>query len=244
MEHRKPEDYQGYNTDNDWDVPEHNVSNFERGLSIGIGALLVYSAISNFRKTPVRSVFRAALGAGIVLRGASGNCPVYSKLNIDGTKAESVNFRTVLKVNKPRMEVYSAWRNLGTLPRFMKHLKNVTEIDGTRSHWEAKIPQGSPVSLSWDAEIVKDEPGTLLSWRSTPGASIYNAGKVEFHDALGDKGTEIRVTIIYRPPAGNIGTGIAKLFNPLFRKIVREDVMNFKQYIELHNSGMVADGFR
>lgn len=221
-----------------------NVGNFERGLSIGIGALLIYSAISRFNKTPVRSILRAALGAGMVFRGAYGNCPVYAGMNIDGTKSEAVNFRTTLKVNKPRMEVYSAWRNLGTLPRFMKHLKNVTEVSQTRSHWEASIPEGSPVSISWDADIVKDEPGVLLAWKSTEDSTIFNAGKVEFQDALGDQGTEIRVTIIYRPPAGNIGTGVAKLFNPVFKRLVKNDVMGFKQYIELHQAGTVGDGFR
>jgi uncharacterized membrane protein len=220
-----------------------NVSNFERGLSIGIGSLLIYSAVKNFRKTPVRAIFRSGLGAGMVLRGVAGNCPVYSVFDIDGTKTTSVNMRTSFVVNRPRNEVYAAWRNLGTLPRFMKHLSNVTETSNTRSHWEAKIPEGSPVSISWDAEIVKDEPGSLLSWRSLPGSTMDNAGKVEFRDALGHRGTEIKVTIIYRPPAGNIGTGIAKLLSPVFRKIVKKDVLNFKQYIEFLNAESVG-GFR
>lgn len=224
--------------------PTQNVGNFERGLSIGIGALLIYSSIVRFRKTPLRSMLRAAVGAGLAFRGASGTCPVYTKLDVDGTKNEAVNFRTTLKVNKPRMEVYSAWRNLGTLPRFMKHLKNVTETSKTTSHWEAKIPDGAPVSITWDAEIVKDEPGTLLAWKSTEGSKIYNAGKIEFHDALGGQGTEIRVTIIYHPPAGNLGAGAAKLFNPLFRKLIRDDVNGFKQYIEMRQAGTASDGFR
>lgn len=220
-----------------------NVSNFERGLSIGVGALLIYSAYRNFKKTPVRAIFRTGVGAAMVIRGAAGNCPIYGAMNVDGTKRTTVNVRTTFVVNRPRNEVYAAWRNLGTLPRFMKHLTNVTEISNTRSHWEAKIPESSPVSISWDAEIVKDEPGTLLSWRSLPGSTIDNAGKVEFRDALGHQGTEIRVTIIYRPPAGNIGTGVAKLINPVFKKIIKTDVLNFKQYIEFLNSEALG-GFR
>ena len=223
--------------------PIQNVSNFERGLSIGIGSLLIYSAIKNFKKTPVRAIFRSGLGAAMILRGAAGNCPVYSAMDVDGTKTTSVNVRTTFVVNRPRSEVYAAWRNLGTLPRFMKHLVNVTETSNTRSHWEARIPENSPVTISWDAEIVKDEPGSLLSWRSLPGSTVDNAGKVEFRDALGHQGTEIRVTIIYRPPAGNIGTGVAKLVNPVFKKIIKKDVLNFKQYIEFLNSEAVG-GFR
>jgi uncharacterized membrane protein len=42
--------------------------------------------------------------------------------------------------------------------------------------------------------------------------------------------------ITYRPPAGNIGTSVARLFNPMFEKMVKEDVTNFKQFIELKES--------
>jgi len=224
----------------EFEGPVQNVSNFERGLSIGVGALLIYSAIKNFKKTPVRAIFRSGLGAAMVLRGAAGNCPVYNALDVDGTKTTTVNVRTTFVVNRPRNEVYAAWRNLGSLPRFMKHLSNVTEISNTRSHWEAKIPENSPVSISWDAEIFKDEPGALLSWRSLPGSSIDNAGKVEFRDALGHRGTEIKVTIIYRPLAGNIGSGMAKILNPVFKKIIKQDVLNFKQYIEFLNAEAVG----
>jgi uncharacterized membrane protein len=226
-----------------YEAPLQNVSNFERGLSIGIGALLVYSSVKTFRKAPFRALLRAAVGSGLVFRGSSGNCPVYKSMHVDGTKTSSVNIRSTFTVNKPRNEVYSAWRNLGTLPRFMKHLTNVSETSGTRSHWEARIPEGSPIAITWDADIIKDEPGIFLSWRSLPGSTIENAGKVEFRDALGHQGTEIRVIITYRPPAGNIGGGVAKLLNPLFRKMVKDDIMNFKQYIEMHHTDAVG-GFR
>ena len=87
---------------------------------------------------------------------------------------------------------------------------------------------------------LKDDPGRLLSWRSLPGSTIDNAGKVEFRDALGDQGTELKVMITYRPPAGNIGSGIAKLLNPLFEKVVRADVNNFKSFIDAGNVTVLA----
>ena len=143
-------------------------------------------------------------------------------------------------VNKPKEEVYEFWRKLENLPLFMKHLVSVTEIDSKRSHWEAKIPEGNPISLKWDAEIMKEDPGRLLSWRSLPGSTIDNAGKVEFRDALGNQGTELNVMITYRPPAGNIGSGIGKLLNPLFEKVVRADVNNFKSFIDAGNAPAFA----
>jgi uncharacterized membrane protein len=38
--------------------------------------------------------------------------------------------------------------------------------------------------------------------------------------------------ITYRAPFGDIGEGIASLFNPMFEKMVQDDVKNFKRYIE------------
>jgi len=58
-----------------------------------------------------------------------------------------------------------------------------------------------------------------------------------FHDAMGGAGTELEVVISYHPPAGELGSGVAKLLNPVFEKIIRQDVMNFKEYIETkHNN--------
>ena len=209
-----------------------NVSNFERAVSTAAGVFLIYHSIRHLGRKPLRSLSRIAAGSALVYRGVGGFCPLYEKLDVDGTKTGSVNIRTTFVVDKPKEEVYRFWRKLENLPLFMKHISKVTEIDSKRSHWEAKIPEGSPIPIKWDAEIVKDEEASLLSWQSVPGSTIENAGKIEFRDALGNQGTELRIMISYRPPAGNIGVGVAKLLNPLFEKIVRNDVNNFKSYID------------
>jgi uncharacterized membrane protein len=217
-----------------------NVSNFERGLSIAIGAWMLYRGLKKMPKSPLSNLIKASSGAGLLFRGITGFCPVYNYFDIDGNKTTSVNIRSTIIVNKPRNEVYAFWRKLENLPLFMRHLESVQEIDNTRSHWEAKIPNNM-VTIKWDAEIVKDDPNSLLSWQSLPGSTIENAGKVEFRNALGDRGTELRIMITYRPPAGNIGNQVAKWFNPLFEKMVKEDVMNFKQFIELKDSLAVPE---
>lgn len=212
-----------------------NVSNFERGLSVAIGAWMLYRGLKKFPKSPISNLIKASSGAGLIIRGISGYCPIYNHFDIDGNKTTSVNIRTTFIVNKPRNEVYAFWRKLENLPLFMRHLETVQEIDNKKSHWEAKIPNNM-LTIKWEAEIVKEEQDKLLSWQSLPGATVENAGKVEFRDALGDRGTELRIMITYRPPAGNIGSQVARLFNPMFEKMVREDVTNFKQFIELKES--------
>lgn len=217
-----------------------NLSTFERVATSAIGALMVLSAFRNFGRKPFRNVVKLALGGALFYRGTTGYCPVYNHLDVDGNRTESINMRTTFVVNKPKHEVYQFWRKLENLPLFMKHLVAVKQLDSRRSHWEAKIPEGNPVTIKWDAEIVKDEEGSLLSWQSLPGSTIENAGKIEFRDALGNQGTELMVMITYRPPAGNIGSGIAKLLNPIFERIVRQDVNNFKSFIDAGKMTTVA----
>ena len=201
--------------------PGSNVSNFERGLSVAIGAWMLYRGLKRFPKSPFSNLLKASTGAGILFRGVTGYCPVYNHFGIDGNKTTSVNIRSTVIVNKPRNEVYAFWRRLENLPLFMRHLESVQELDNKRSHWEAKIPN-KMITIKWDAEIVKDDENSLLSWQSLPGSTIENAGKIEFRNALGDRGTELRIMITYRPPAGNIGTQVARLFNPLFEKMVKD----------------------
>ncbi len=210
-----------------------NVSQNERIMSAALGAFLLSSGFNNIFRHPIKAIVRSALGGFLLYRGATGNCVVYSSMG--KTKgvvhSDAINIRTSLIVNKPKDEVYAFWRKLENLPLFMKHISNVTEIDSKHSHWEATIP-GNIGKIKWNAEIVKEEQGSMIGWQSIPNATINNAGKVTFHDALGGKGTELEVVISYHPPAGELGVGVAKIFNPMFEKIVKEDIMNFKDYIE------------
>lgn len=210
-----------------------NVGQTERLVSVGLGAFLLSSGINNLFSHPIKGLIRTVLGGALLYRGASGHCPVYA--SIGKTKAvghtPAINIRTGLIVNKPRNEVYSFWRKLENLPLFMKHLATVTEIDAIHSHWEAEIPGGIG-NVKWNAEIVKEEENALIGWQSIPGSMVHNAGKVQFRDALGGEGTELDVVITYHPPAGELGSGIAKALNPVLEKMVRQDIMNFKEYIE------------
>jgi uncharacterized membrane protein len=214
-----------------------NVGQGERIASAAFGAWLLSSGINNLTKRPVGSLVKLTLGSLLLYRGASGHCPMYEAMgktkNVSSTQA--INIRTSMVVNKPKDEVYAFWRRLENLPLFMKHLATVTEIDQKHSHWEATLP-GNIGRVKWNAEIVKEEPGTLIGWQSIPNSMVENAGKVTFHDT-GDGGTELDVVISYHPPAGEIGVSLAKALNPVFEKMVRQDIMNFKEYIETKHKG-------
>ena len=73
----------------------------------------------------------------------------------------------------------------------------------------------------------------MIVWQSLPDAIIHNSGKVRFIDTPDDGCTLIHVTIAYQPPAGILGAGIAQVINPMFKKMVEDDIQNFKKYMDI-----------
>jgi uncharacterized membrane protein len=207
-----------------------NVGNTERLLSVAGGALLAY--LGTRGRSPSR-IALALTGGALVVRGVSGYCPVNQAIGRDATppKATGLQITRSVTINRPRPEVYSFWRQLENLPRFMKHLKEVRQLDPKRSHWEARLP-GDVGTLDWEAEITAEEPNTRLAWQSLPGSEIENAGEVRFQDAPGDRGTELHAVISYRPPAGALGKAAASLFNEVFEQLVKEDLRRVKRLLE------------
>lgn len=208
-----------------------NLDITERVLSVLGGVFLTYKSLKTLKKHPFIGIQEAMAGGLLLYRGATGYCPVYNALDKDGTDPSAVNITETFIVDRPRAEVYSFWRRLENLPRFMKHLASVDEYDHKNSHWRANLP-GEILKLNWNAEITHEDENNYIGWQSVEGSMVENAGKVTFHDAVNGTGTELTVDISYFPPAGSLGQGIARLLNGVFEKAVREDVTNFKHYIE------------
>jgi uncharacterized membrane protein len=134
-------------------------------------------------------------------------------------------------VNLAPEETYSFWRNFENLPRFMKHLESVEDLGDGRSHWTAKGPGG--MAVEWDATIIADVPGEVITWRSLEGSDVDHAGAVRFERAPGNRGTIVKVNIQYNPPAGVIGAAVAKLFGEEPEQQLDDDLRRFKQVLEV-----------
>jgi uncharacterized membrane protein len=204
-----------------------NLGDVERVGSALAGAAMVLAGLT---RGTVAGRGIALAGVGLVARGVTGRCPMYEAMG-----REAVSYRRPVRVVEqmvvgvPPSAAYAAWRDLERLPRFMRHVKHVT-ASGDTSHWVAQF-SGLP-EIEWDAIIVKDEPGKVISWRSKDDAQpIENAGSVTFFD-LADRGTGLRVEIGYYPPAGALGRAVARLFGPVSEQQVREDVRRFKSLME------------
>jgi uncharacterized membrane protein len=141
-----------------------------------------------------------------------------------------VQIQAMMTVLQDPVTLYAAWHDFTGLPRFMKHLVSVTELDGQKTHWVVRAPAGRTVE--WDAEIINDVPNELISWRSVEEADIQNAGSVTFRPAPEGRGTEVHVTLTYNPPGGRAGAWLAKMFGEEPELQVREDLRRFKQLME------------
>lgn len=223
-------------------VIDKNIGGLERAVSILGGAYLLYHA---FRKS--RSVPEAIAGGFMIARGATGYCPASEAGHrlmhrAEKPKDSNINIHARLIVKRPMEEVYNFWRHLGNLPLFMEHLESVTVLSETRSEWKAKLPGGLG-TVSWNAEVVAEEPYRYIGWQSTPGSFVKNAGKVTFKDA-GELGTLVHIVFSYHAPLGVAGEEIGKLLNPYFEKMVRKDIMGFKRFMETGTAEVISQEMR
>jgi len=188
-----------------------------RGLLLPLGGTLIGRAVTG------RCVVNRALGRNSA-RNDERISPVASVGQGDGLRVEQS-----ITIDRPREELFRFWRNLENLPRFMEHLQSVSVLDENRSHWVAKGPAGTRVE--WDAEIHNEIENELLAWRSLPGAAVDHAGSVHFSPAPNGR-TVVRVVFRYDPPAGALGSAVAKLFGEEPSQQVAEDLRRFKQVAE------------
>lgn len=219
---------------------ETNVGSTERMVSaLGGGALVAYG----LKQGGVTGALLAVLGGGAVLRGVTGHCQLYDALGMDTSETspnpkspyhtgfldEKIHVTKSITVNRSPADLYSFWHNLENLPQFMSHLESVVKIDETRSHWVAKAPFGT--NVEWDAEITSNIENERIGWKSVEGSEIVNSGVVMFRPTQ-DRGTEVKVVLTYEPPAGKLGSLVAKLFGEEPNQQVADDLHRFKSLME------------
>lgn len=212
-----------------------NVGTSERWLSTVAGGAIALYGLKRGRLT---GAALTAVGFGLIRRGYTGHCSLYSALAVNTADQQpakpeayferGVHVEESVTIQKEPAELYKFWRQLDNLPRFMAYLKSVTVHDDKHSHWVAKSPVG--INVQWDAEVINDEPASLIAWRSLGGGSIDIAGSVRFCAGPEGRGTEVRVTLDYIPPAGKLGAAVAKVLGP--DSEVRDDLRHFKMIME------------
>lgn len=213
-----------------------NITDRERVGSATIGAALITYGL---KRRDWMGALSALTGAALLYRGATGYCQVSDSVgrntrqDLDTREAlagpRGVNVCEEVTIDRSPADLYREWRNLEGLPDKMRHLESVRELSDGTSHWAARGPAGKV--FEWDAEILQDIPGQLLSWRSLPGADVISAGAVNFDETPGH-GTRVTVRLQYDPPGGKIGAYVAWLMRQDPSQQIGEDLREWKRRIE------------
>jgi len=210
-----------------------NVGKYERYLS-GVGGSAI--ALLGLKRGGASGLLLTLMGSGFIYRAVTGHCDVYQKVGVNTAKGgvdggvweRGIKVEYSVTINRPPHELYQFWRKLENLPRFMHHLESVRQISPTVSNWVAK----SPVKVEWGAEIINDVENSLIAWKSLPESDVDNAGSVTFKWSADGWGTDVKVSMQYRPPAGKVGAALLKVLGRSPAKQIEEDMRTFKQLME------------
>jgi len=185
-----------------------------------------------------------ALGLG-ALAGAAGLAYLaYRQRDIDPRPADSAPARTArhrrsgdyaivgrtVTIDRPRVELYAYWRDFSNLPRFMENIEAVLPAGDQTWRWSISAPAGRTVEVV--TRLIDEVAGESLAWRSTEDSQIDTEGRITFREAPSGRGTEVEAELAYKPPAGELGRWIAKLFQKEPAIQGRRDLKRLKMLME------------
>ena len=123
-------------------------------------------------------------------------------------------------------ELYALWRGVENAPKWQEQITSVRQTSDVISHW---IMESDGEKMEWDSEILADEPGKRIAWRSIGGDSS-NAGEVIFDPAPGDRGT--LVTVLQEFRIGKIANAWETIVGRNPKQSVIENLRHFKAFAE------------
>jgi uncharacterized membrane protein len=123
-------------------------------------------------------------------------------------------------------DLYNLWRDLESIPKWQELITDVIQTGPKTSHW---VMKADGRTIEWDSEILADEPGRRIAWRST-GGDFNSAGEVVFEPAAGGRGTNVIVLQEFRQ--GKVATVAETIFSRNPKQAVIENLRHFKALAE------------
>lgn len=211
-----------------------NLTRLDRMACVAGGIALVAWALGRSGLARSGSL---GLAGWLLYQAYTAENPLFRPLGIrvnsaprDAGGPETIVIDEAVTVSDSRDTLYRFWRDLPALTIVAPRLRSVEVLDPVRSRWQVRGPAGVPVE--WDAEITRDRPGEEIAWQTTRHGAPHHFGWVRFDDAPGDRGTFVRVHLEYAPPAGVLGTALARIMGQSPQRLVREALRRSKQLLE------------
>jgi uncharacterized membrane protein len=134
--------------------------------------------------------------------------------------------RTSALVNAPAEELYRMWRDVESAPLWQEQIVSVARTGERTSHWVMQVKERR---VEWNSEVLNEEPGKRIAWRSIDGDSD-NAGEVIFERATAGRGT--MVTVLQEFKMSKLASAWETLTGRNPRQAVIENLRHFKALAE------------
>jgi uncharacterized membrane protein len=134
--------------------------------------------------------------------------------------------RTTALIQASPQDLYGLWRNVEAIPLWQEEIISVSETGPSTSHW---VMKSGDKTVEWDSEIMADEPGKRIVWRSLTG-DVENAGEVVFEAAPAGRGTI--VTLLQEFRMGKLASAWETLVGRNPKQGVIENLRHFKALAE------------
>jgi len=134
--------------------------------------------------------------------------------------------RTSALVQEEPQKLYELWHDLEKVPAWQEEIVSVSKTGAKTSHW---VLQSGDKTIEWDAELLADEPGKRIAWKSI-GGDVHEAGEVIFEASPGNRGTMVTVLMEFEM---GVLTRMVKTFTGRDPKqAVVENLRHFKALAE------------
>ena len=134
--------------------------------------------------------------------------------------------RTTALVQADAMTLYSLWHDIEAAPLWQEEIAEVRKTGDRTTHW---VMRSGDKTIEWDSEMLADEPGKRIAWRSI-GGDVENAGEVIFEEASGGRGTLVIVLQEFR--MGKLASAWETLVGHNPKQAVIENLRHFKALAE------------
>jgi uncharacterized membrane protein len=134
--------------------------------------------------------------------------------------------RTSALVNAPAEELYRMWRDVESAPLWQEQIVSVARTGERTSHWVMQVKERR---VEWNSEVLNEEPGKRIAWRSIDGDSD-NAGEVIFERATAGRGT--MVTVLQEFKMSKLASAWETLTGRNPKQAVIENLRHFKALAE------------
>ncbi len=140
--------------------------------------------------------------------------------------------RTSVIVQADPKTLYKLWRNVEEAPAWHERVIEVRATGAKTYHWVMRDEPGNN-TLEWDFELLADEPGKRIAWRSLSGEH-ESAGEVIFEPAPGGRGT--MVTVLEQSRIGKL----ARLWETVTGRDPKQSVIeNLRHFKALAETGEI-----